>query len=84
MYFHVTGTLPDRKWLAPFVEDEIRVSEELKAQGTTLMVVRRVDRPGVFLIMQAESQEAVQEALGRLPFVAEGLMTLDIVEVTRL
>ncbi|MEV6995096.1 YciI family protein [Streptomyces sp. NPDC093228] len=84
MYFHVTGTLPDRKWLAPFVEDEIRISDELKAEGITLMAVRRVDRPGVYLVMQAENREAVQAALGRLPFVAEGLMTVDIVEVTRL
>jgi hypothetical protein len=48
------------------------------------MSLGRTDRPGAFMIVQAESLGEAKDRLERLPFVSEGLMTLDFEEVIRL
>jgi uncharacterized protein YciI len=83
MLFHVTGTIPDPSIPAPPIEAELAVSQQLQDEGTTLSAVRRVDGPGVFLIVEAEDLDHARAALGRLPFVAAGVVHLEFAEVTR-
>jgi muconolactone delta-isomerase len=83
VYFHVTGTISDPARLGPFVEDEKRVSLELQDEGSTLIAVRRLDHPGVMLVIEADDREQAEANMARLPFVAEGLMSLDYVQVDR-
>jgi hypothetical protein len=67
--------------LAPYVDGEMRVVGELKAEGVIKAVYRRAAGPGVYLILEGPSLEAVRAHMDTLPFVAEGLMTLDYDEI---
>ncbi|MEU9347736.1 YciI family protein [Streptomyces sp. NPDC048278] len=85
MYLHVTGTVTaEREQLAPHAEDEARVLRRLKADGVVLSSFRRTDRPGAFLIVEAESLDSAREQLGQLPYAAHGLLTFEFIEVGRL
>ena len=84
MYLYVTGTVTDPGGLAPHAEGEARVLRELKADGVVLSAFRRHDRPGAFLIVEADSLQDAQQKLGRLPYAANGLLTFEYVEVSRL
>ena len=72
-------TEPDR--LAPFIDDEMRVVGELKDEGVMKALYRRAAGPGVVIILEGESMDAIRERMNTLPFVVEGLMTLDYEEV---
>ncbi|MEU6495094.1 hypothetical protein ACWEQ2_24295 [Streptomyces sp. NPDC004096] len=84
MYLHVTGTVTDPSGLAAHAADEARVLRELKADGVVLSAFRRNDRPGAFLLVEAESVRDAQDRLGRLPYAANGLLTFEFIEVSRL
>ena len=72
-------TKPDA--LAPHINDEMRVVEELKAEGVMKAVYRRAAGPGVYLLLEGPSIDAVRDRVDTLPFVVEGLMTLDYEEI---
>jgi hypothetical protein len=72
-------TEPDR--LGPFIEDEMRVVGQLKAEGSIKSVYRRAAGPGTVIIAEGENIAAIRERMNTLPFVVEGLMTLDYEEV---
>jgi hypothetical protein len=72
-------TEPDR--LGPFIDDEMRVVGELKDEGVMKALYRRAAGPGVVIILEGESMDAIRERMNTLPFVVEGLMTLDYEEV---
>ena len=72
-------TRPDA--LAPHVNDEMRAVEELKAEGVMKAVYRRATGPGVYLLLEGSSIDAIRDRVGTLPFVVEGLMTLDYEEI---
>jgi len=72
-------TEPDR--LGPFIDDEMRVVGELKEEGVMKALYRRAAGPGVVIILEGESMDAIRERMNTLPFVVEGLMTLDYEEV---
>jgi ABC-type xylose transport system substrate-binding protein len=72
-------TKPDA--LAPYVDDEMRVVGELKAEGVIKALYRRAAGPGVYLILEGSSIDAVRGGMDILPFVIEGLMTLEYDEV---
>jgi hypothetical protein len=72
-------TKPDA--LAPHVNDEMRGVEELKAEGVMKAVYRRAAGPGVYLLLEGSSIDAIRDRVDTLPFVVEGLMTLDYEEI---
>ena len=72
-------TKPDA--LAPHVNDEMSVVEELKADGIMKAVYRRAAGPGVYLLLEGSSIDAIRDRVDTLPFVVEGLMTLDYEEI---
>jgi hypothetical protein len=72
-------TKPDA--LAPHVNDQMRVVEELKAEGIMKAVYRRAAGPGVYLLLEGSSINAIRDRVDTLPFVVEGLMTLDYEEI---
>jgi muconolactone delta-isomerase len=72
-------TKPDA--LAPHVNAEMRVVEELKAEGIMKAVYRRAAGPGVYLLLEGSSLNAIRDRVDTLPFVVEGLMTLDYEEI---
>jgi hypothetical protein len=72
-------TEPDR--LGPFIDDEMRVVGQLKDEGVMKALYRRAAGPGVVIILEGESMDAIRERMNTLPFVVEGLMTLDYEEV---
>ncbi|MFJ9559094.1 hypothetical protein ACIRQQ_03510 [Streptomyces fuscichromogenes] len=84
MYFHVTGTVTDPGRLSAHAEGEARVLRELKADGVVLSAFRRQDRPGAFLLVEADDVQDAQHQLGRLPYAANGLLTFEYIEVSRL
>jgi hypothetical protein len=75
------GSITNPDALAPYVDGEMRVVGELKAEGVIKAVYRRAAGPGVYLILEGPSLEAVRAHMDTLPFVAEGLMTLDYDEI---
>lgn len=72
-------TKPDA--LAPHVNDEMRVVEEFKAEGIMKAIYRRAAGPGVYLLLEGSSIDAIRDRVDTLPFVVEGLMTLDYEEI---
>jgi hypothetical protein len=42
---------------------------------------RRAAGPGVVIILEGESTDAIRKRMNTLPFVLEGLMTLDYEEI---
>ena len=84
MILHATGTITDPEKISPFVAEEIAVTEALREEGLVLEAFRRSHEPGVFLILQAESIDDARRELARLPFVAEGLLLLDLIEIYRI
>jgi muconolactone delta-isomerase len=72
-------TRPDA--LAPHIDDEMRVVEELKAEGVMTAIYRRAAEPGVYLLLEGSSIDAIRDRVDTLPFVVEGLMTLDYDEI---
>jgi uncharacterized protein YciI len=72
-------TKPDE--LGPFVDDEMRVVKQLKDEGVMKAVYRRAAGTGTLLIVEGESLDAIRERVDTLPFVVEGLMTLEYEEI---
>jgi hypothetical protein len=68
-------TRPDA--LAPHRDEEMRVVSQLKADGVMKAAYRRASEPGVYAVLEGSSIDAVTERVNTLPFVVEGLMTLD-------
>ena len=72
-------TNPDR--LGPFVDEEMRVVKQLEEDGVMKAVYRRAAGPGVLLLLEGENIDAIRERIETLPFVVEGLMTLEYEEI---
>jgi hypothetical protein len=75
------GSITNPDELGPFVEDEMRVVKQLKDDGVIKAVYRRAAGPGVLLILEGESIDAIRARVDTLPFVIEGLMTLEYEEI---
>jgi muconolactone delta-isomerase len=84
VYFFVTGTVTKPDQIAPHAEEETRVLNELREEGTVREAFRRTAGPGVVGIFAGPSLEEVQAQVSRLPFVALGLMHFEYTEVTEL
>jgi hypothetical protein len=72
-------TEPDR--LGPFIDAEMRVVRQLKDEGVMKAIYRRAAGPGVVIILEGQNVDAMRERMSTLPFVLEGLMTLEYEEV---
>jgi mevalonate pyrophosphate decarboxylase len=75
------GSITEQDRLGPFIDDEMRVVEQLKAEGVMKALYRRAAGPGVVIIVEGESMDAIRERMSELPFVVEGLMALEYEEV---
>lgn len=75
------GSITEPNKLGPFIDDEMRVVEQLKADGVMKALYRRAASPGVVIILEGEDMDAIRERVNTLPFVVEGLMTLEYDEV---
>jgi hypothetical protein len=76
-----TGAIDRPQELGPFVEEEMRVVAQLKGEGLIKTVYRRAAGPGIVTVLEGESIEAIRESMECLPFLFEGLMTLEHEEV---
>ena len=81
MIVFARGSIADREALAPHREAETRALAQLKAEGVVKAAYRRAPGPGVFLVLEGSSLDAVAERVNTLPFVVAGLMTLDYEEI---
>jgi uncharacterized protein YciI len=84
MYLHAIGTVPDIDKLAPYWDEEKRTLAELHAEGVVKNVFRLTDRPGVYIIVEANDVEDARKQLGRLPFVRNGLLFFEVEPVDKL
>jgi hypothetical protein len=78
------GSITEPDQLGPFIDAEMREIGQLKAEGAIKSVYRRAAGPGTILILEGESMDAIRERMNTLPFVIEGLMTLEIEEVNEI
>jgi uncharacterized protein YciI len=81
MIVFARGSITNREALAPHREEELRAVAQLKADGVMKAAYRRTAEPGVYLILEGSSVDAVRERVDSLPFVVEGLMTVEYEEV---
>jgi hypothetical protein len=72
-------TKPDA--LEPYIDNEIRVVGELKSDGVIKALYRRAAGPGVYLVLEGSSIDAVRGRMDTLPLVIERLMTLEYEEI---
>ena len=84
MYILATGTLTSPGEIGPHQQEENRVLTELREQGLVREAFRKADGPGVIGILQAASLDEAQANMGRLPFVALGLLTFEYTELIEL
>lgn len=84
MYILATGTLTQPGQIGPHQQDETRVLNELREQGIVKEAFRKAAGPGVIGILQASSLEEARTHMGKLPFVALGLMTFEYTELIEL
>ena len=75
------GSITEPDKLGPFIDDEMRIVEQLKAEGVMKALYRRAAGPGVVIVLEGASRDAIREQMSTLPFVREGLMTLEYEEV---
>lgn len=68
-------TEPDR--LGLFIDDDMRAVAQLKAEGVMRALYRRAAGPGVVIVLEGESLDAMKERNNTLAFVLERLMTLE-------
>jgi uncharacterized protein YciI len=59
----------------------MRIVEQLKAEGVMKTLYRRAAGPGTVIILEGDSMDAIREHMNTLPFVVEGLMTLEYEEI---
>lgn len=76
-----TGSITKPEALAPYIDEEMRVVGELKVEGVIEALYRRAAGPGVYLLLEGSDIDAVRGRMDTLPFVIEGLMTLDYDEI---
>jgi hypothetical protein len=81
MIVFARGSITNPDELGPFVDDEMRVVQQLKDEGVIKAVYRRAAGPGTLLILEGENIDAIRERIDTLPFVVEGLMTLEYEEI---
>jgi len=62
------GSLPQPDPLAPYIEDEMRVVDQLRADGVMTTAYRRAAGPGVYLLLEGSSLDAIRERVDTLPF----------------
>jgi hypothetical protein len=84
MHFFATGKLTHPDQIGPYLEAEKRVLTELREQGVVREAFTPTGGHGVIGIFEGPSLDAVQAQVGRLPFVANGLLTFEYTEVTEL
>ena len=75
------GSIANRDALAPHRAAEERAVAQLKADGVMKAAYRRTAEPGVYVVLEGSGIDAVAERVNALPFVVEGLMTVDYEEV---
>jgi len=66
------------------VDEEMKILADLQGEGVVEHAYRRSQGPGVFLIVDANDLEDAQRQLGRLPFVALGLLTFDLTPINEM
>ena len=76
-----TGSITEPQKLGPFIDDEMRIVEQLKAEGVVKALYRRAAGPGIITLLEGDSIDAIRDRMDTLPFVIEGLMTLDYDEI---
>jgi hypothetical protein len=81
MIVFARGSVTDPDAVGPHVDDEMRAVGELKAEGVIQAVYRRAEGPGVYLILEGSTVDAVRERVNSLPFVVGELMTVEYEEV---
>jgi muconolactone delta-isomerase len=84
MYFFATGSILDPSQMAGLQDEEDGTLDQLRDEGTVKEAFRFVEKHGVIGIFEGPSLQAVQEQIGRLPFVRHGVMTFDYSEVVEL
>jgi hypothetical protein len=82
--FHATGAVSDLSKIGPYIDEEMKILADLKGEGVVEHAYRRSQGPGVFLIVNANALGDAQQQLGRLPFVAQGLMTFGYTPVNEM
>lgn len=67
-----------------FSRGSVTSSSSITQQGLVKEAFRKAVGPGVISILQAASLEEARAHMGRLPFVALGLMTFEYTELIEL
>jgi hypothetical protein len=75
------GSIDRPDLLAPHVDDGMRVLGQLKAEGVIKSAYRCAAAPGVYVVLESSSIDSVRERRYTLPFVVEGLLTFEFVEI---
>jgi hypothetical protein len=84
MYFFASGKLTHPDQIGPYLEAEKRVLAELRDEGVVREAFTPTGGHGVIAIFEGPGLEEVQAQVGRLPFVANGLLAFEYTEVTEL
>lgn len=84
MIFLAVGSISDPEKLGPYIDEEMRVLNELRNQGAVRFAFRRSREPGVFLLVDAADSNDAERQLQLLPFVDVGLLTFEMIEVREL
>ena len=66
---------------APLLDPEAEAARTLYSEGIARAVYGRGDVPGAVIELEAGSADEARAALMRLPFLAKGMLTLELIPV---
>jgi hypothetical protein len=84
MNFFVTAAMIKTDGAEAYGVEETRVLNELRAAGVVSAAYLRTDGQGLIGIVHGTDLADVQAHVGRLPFVAHGLMAFEYTEIVPL
>ncbi len=72
---------PSNPKIAELLSDEQQQTASLRADGFVEQLLLRADGAGGYMTLNAESEAAARDRLSTLPFVQDGVMRVELVEL---
>ena len=66
------GSITEPDKLGPLIDDEMLVVEQLKAEGMIKALYRRAASPGVVIVLEGQSVDAMKERMNTHPLRSPG------------
>lgn len=81
MRFIGVATTIDAERMVELLQAEIEAGAELDREGLVEQTYVRADRGGFYIVLDSSDEATARRTLMRLPFIGEGVMRLELIEI---